>query len=139
MKLSKYAQAVYNAEICPYCKSKTKVVTETEIYGREYKGHKMIACANFPECDSYVGTHKDGRPLGRLANKQLREMRTAAHEKFDALWKSGEVTRDQAYIWLANKLEIPDEYCHFGWFKLTTAIKVYWWLKTTEREILLKK
>ena len=53
MKLSKYAQAVYNAEICPYCGGKTKVVTETEIYGKEYKGCKMIACVNFPECDSY--------------------------------------------------------------------------------------
>ena len=136
MKLSKYAQAVYNAEICPYCGGKTKVVTGTEISGKEYKGRKMIACVNFPECDSYVGTHDNGKPLGRLANQKLRDMRKAVHERFDELWKDKYVTRGEAYNWLSKTLNIPLEYTHIGYFSIKTCILAYIEVRSPIAEIV---
>lgn len=65
MELTPFHKDVVHAKVCPYCKSSTKIISETEVYGREYKGRKLIACINFPKCDSYVGTHDDGTALGR--------------------------------------------------------------------------
>ena len=64
-------------------------------------------CSRYPECDSKVGAHPDGRPLGTPANSELRLWRKAAHTIFDPLWKVHakynpwpEMTRSQAYAWL---------------------------------------
>jgi hypothetical protein len=93
-----------NAKICPYCKSETKIVSETEIYGKEYKGRKMICCKNFPKCDSYVGTHDDETTLGRLANKLLRSRKKQAHFYFDKIWNEKLVDRNDLYDDLADFL-----------------------------------
>ena len=120
--ISEYAKKVYNAEICPYCKSETKVLTEKEVYGKEYKGRKIIACKNYPKCDSYVGTHDNGKPLGRLADKYLRQIKKDTHERFDRLWKDKLMTRKDAYKWLSEQLKIPFEYTHIGNFNTATCV-----------------
>lgn len=127
MKLTSYHIDVYNAKICPYCKSSTKVISETDVYGREYKGRKMIACVNFPNCDSYVGTHDDGSPLGRLADKRLRLAKKNAHLYFDKIWKEGLIKRGSLYAKLSKHLNIKSEYTHIGMFNENTCNNVSDW------------
>lgn len=102
---------------CPYCGSEVDLVDSFEIYhNNKYKGW-MYACSNRPQCDAYVGCHpRTKTPLGRLANKKLRLLKNEAHRQFDPLWKSGHMTRRNAYYWLAHKLNIPVEKCHIGMF-----------------------
>jgi DNA-directed RNA polymerase subunit RPC12/RpoP len=69
MKLDKYPIPT----TCPYCNSKVICTSNAEIYGKEYGNGRCYKCTS---CDAYVGVH-DGTniPLGRLANKQLRELK----------------------------------------------------------------
>jgi zinc-finger-containing domain len=113
---------------CPICGSGTKEMTETQIYGREYKGVKMIACENYPKCNSYVGTHKDtGIPLGRLADHELRIARKEAHDVFDRLWKLAHMTRQQAYEELSSQLDLDPYLTHFAYFSKDTCLKAKNW------------
>ena len=72
------------------------------IYGRNCgTSYKCYYCE---PCNAYVGCHKNSRkPLGTLANKELRELRIRTHEIFDPLWKSGKMTRSEAYKMLEVK------------------------------------
>lgn len=119
---------ILHALTCPVCGSATKEMTEKEIYGREFKGSKMIACVNYPKCNSYVGTHKDsGLPLGRLANHELRIARKKAHEVFDRLYKLGYMTRQEAYEKLSSHLDLDPYLTHFAYFNKDTCLKAKNW------------
>lgn len=108
-------------ETCQYCDGKVELVSNKLVYGREYGNGKCYLCL---KCGSYVGVHSDLKtPLGILANKELRTLRKTAHKLFDSLWKNREMPRDDAYRILANKLNIPTNECHFGWFDKDTAQK----------------
>ena len=68
---------------------------------------------------AYVGVHKGtDKPLGRLANAELRNWKKAAHAVFDPLWKYGRFRghRNAAYAWLAQKMGLPVEKTHIGMF-----------------------
>lgn len=136
MELTAIQKDILSAKVCPYCKSSTRVVDEVYIYGKTYKGRLMICCKNFPECDSYVGTHDDGEPLGRLADKKLRLWKKKAHAAFDILWKEKHVDRTEAYEELADFLNIPDKYCHIGMFQVKTCVKVLAWSKLKLNELI---
>lgn len=70
---------------CPYCGNPTKLVEDTQIYGRSY-GTKCYVCE---PCGAWVGCHKGtDKALGRVANKELRQLKHQAHEAFDPLWKA---------------------------------------------------
>ena len=63
-------------------------------------------CYYCKPCNAYVGTHKNTtKPLGTMANHELRYWRRKAHAVFDPLWKSGKMSRQRAYEMLNN---------HFG-------------------------
>jgi hypothetical protein len=77
------------------------------------------------KCGAYVGCHKNGKgdkPLGRLANPELRKLKMRGHELFDSFWKaaikhrgwSKGKSRAAAYKWLAGEMNIPESECHFG-------------------------
>ena len=136
MGLSAYQNDVINAKICPYCKSETKVITETEVYGKTYKGRAIISCKNFPLCDSYVGTHDSGETLGRLASKALRKAKKDAHYWFDKIWKEGLEKRSCLYTRLSEYLDIPTEYTHIGMFSIKTCEKTKIWAKSMYEELL---
>lgn len=105
---------IVTGEICPYCKNPTEWVDSKVIYGRSYG--MMFLCA---PCDAYVGCHNGGggrHSMGRLANKSLREAKKAAHSYFDKLWRSGGMSRKEAYAWLRLQMDIPAELCHIGMF-----------------------
>ena len=79
--------------VCPYCNSSVIFTSNAEIYGRQY-GNGM--CYKCTECNSYVGVHTGTKiPLGRLADKELRELKKECHSLFDPVWqKNKNITRE---------------------------------------------
>jgi hypothetical protein len=104
--------------ICPYCGGKAKWVSGRTIYPNrpELFAATYYHCA---PCKAYVGCHKGTpRPLGTLADAELRRLRLEAHMAFDPIWKDSNVTRTAAYKWLSNQLGITPDECHIGKFDL---------------------
>lgn len=104
---------------CPYCGHRAELVSSTEVYGQKGNYGKLWLCR---PCKAWVGCHKGTeKPLGRLANAELRRAKMAAHAAFDPLWKDhpdppwgkpGD--RRAAYTWLADRLSILPRNCHIG-------------------------
>lgn len=107
--------------ICPYCTAEAKLVGGSFIYPhRPDLAHKKFwLCAG---CDAYVGTHKyskDHKPLGRLANKELRALKAEAHKLFDKAWKEDPAfSRTEAYAQMSELMGIPRKECHIGYFDI---------------------
>ena len=105
---------------CNICNGNVKLVSNKSIYGREYGSGKCYLCT---DCWAYVGTHKP-RPteaLGLLADAEMRDLKKKCHSLFDPLWmgaqeKNRRAVRSMRYGWLARKLGIDREICHFGYF-----------------------
>lgn len=126
--------------ICPYCDTPAQLVSGDKIYPhrRDLHHRKFWRCRR---CDAYVGTHpssKKHKPLGRLANRELRQAKVAAHEAFDWLWRSGKLPRSEAYKWLASKLGIPVNKCHIGYFDEAQCTKVVSVMYDIRRDFLEK-
>lgn len=111
--------------ICDYCGRKAELVDSKVIYGTSYG--MMYLCRH---CNAYVGCHKGtDRPLGRLADAELRYWKKAAHAVFDPLWRQGRFRgqRKAAYEWLAEQMGLPVEQTHIGMFDIAQckqAIKI---------------
>jgi hypothetical protein len=104
--------------ICPYCQAKAARTSGKEIYPLRPEFAAKVFWACLP-CGAWVGCYPGGdKPLGRLANKELRQAKVRAHEAFDPLWRSGELTRTDAYAWLAEQLGLSAVDCHIGMFDL---------------------
>lgn len=119
---------ILHGRICPYCGKEPIFVNSVEIYGEGHDYGNMYWCK---PCDAFVGTHHGKiKPLGRLANKELREWKKKAHASFDPLWKMGKINevwpkyipntsnRKKAYKWLAKQLGVSEEFCHIGMFSV---------------------
>ena len=52
------------------------------------------------------------------------DFRSRAHYAFDPLWKSGEMSRNAAYRWLAGELGITRDECHMSMFDKATCERV---------------
>lgn len=106
---------------CPYCNAETKLVTGDVIYPHriDLRDRQFYLCR---PCDAYVGTHKGTtKPLGRLANAELRALKQEVHAVFDPLWRSGNRSRKEAYQWMAEQLGIPFSECHVGMMDVETC------------------
>lgn len=118
--------------ICLYCDEKARKTTGVEIYpSRPDLAEKIFWKCD--QCGAYVGCHPGtDRPLGRLADAELRGAKMTAHDAFDALWKRKHGqrhspkmgSRSLAYAWLAEKLGIDMNDCHIGYFDVTTCRRV---------------
>ena len=90
--------------ICPYCKSPAILTDSKAALGKRY-ARPLYVCSDYPICDAYVGVHRGtDKPLGRLADPELRALKIEAHRFFDPLWIFGTMTRRQAYKWLRETL-----------------------------------
>ena len=92
--------------ICDYCGTPADFVDSSVVY----HGHSFGMIYLCPRCGAYVGVHKGSdKPLGRLANSELRNWKKAAHAAFDPLWKYGPYRgrRNEAYRWLSEKMGTP--------------------------------
>lgn len=127
---------------CPYCGAEVELRDATYVYPNHSKAHKwgkMWVCSRFPECDAYVGCHKGTTiPLGRLANEKLRTFKKEAHRQFDPIWRSGLLSRQEAYKWLAEMLNIPMEECHIGMFDVKMCQKVIELCKHQDNPVIKK-
>ena len=103
---------------CPYCGAKATLRPSSAVYGDAAKTDGYLyVCDRYPKCDSYVGAHKKTKlPMGILANGDLRNKRIQAHKAFDWMWKSGLMTKWQAYKWMQGKLDLSDEQAHIAMF-----------------------
>ena len=100
---------------CRYCGGIVYLKTSQEFYGEDY-GTSLYVCEN-NDCGAYVGTHAGtSKPLGTLARKDLRNMRRSCHRMFDPLWKTGIMTRDEAYVLLQERMGMSPEEAHIGMF-----------------------
>ena len=107
---------------CPYCEGQAEFTDGKIIYGKNFG--MIYLCRN---CVAYVGAHKrTGKPLGRLANAELRYWKKAAHTAFDPLWQRGRFKghRNVAYGWLAQRMNLPAEETHIGMFDIAQCKKV---------------
>lgn len=106
--------------VCNLCGGRVIYTSNARIYGRKYGSGRCYLCTR---CGAYVGTHKP-RPreaMGLLADHDMRELKKVCHSLFDPLWKGkpkAHKKRNDLYSWLANKMRIPRENCHFGYFDM---------------------
>jgi len=107
---------------CSYCDRPAEPVKGSAIYPhrRDLVRHNFWRCV---PCGAHVGCHPKGngdgtKPLGRLANAELRRAKQAAHAAFDPIWKARHMNRREAYAWLAGELGISTANCHIGMFDL---------------------
>lgn len=111
--------------ICPYCEQFSKRVSGKEIYPHrnDLKSKTFYECKR---CKAYVGCHKGtDKPLGRLANPELRYYKKLAHSSFDPIWRiDSDLNRKNAYAWLAEKMNISESECHIGMFDVHQCIQV---------------
>ena len=116
MKPTKKRKGMKEKQIyCPYCGSPVVLRSADGIYKENSKGAMLYVCAKYPQCDSYVRVHAgSGKPMGSLANQELRLLRQRAHHYFDRLYLSGLMTRDEAYLWLAKEISAPLSEAHIG-------------------------
>ena len=111
---------------CPYCGNRSELVTGAVIYPHrpDLFSKWFYQCA---PCNAYVGCHQTGNgksPLGRLANAELRKAKSDAHAAFDPLWRSGNMSRHQAYKFLAREMGIPPSSAHIGLFDVAQCKRV---------------
>lgn len=112
---------------CNLCGGKVIYTSNAQIYGKEYGSGKCYLCTS---CGAYVGTHKP-RPkeaLGLLADARMRAGKQMCHAVFDSKWKGkpkAHKKRQDLYRWLAQRMDIPIDDCHFGYFDLTQLRKAY--------------
>ena len=124
---------------CPYCGAKVLLKDASFIYhtNESKKWGKIWVCSKFPKCNAYVGCHKGTEiPLGRLANEKLRTLKAEAHRQFDPIWKSGLMSRKDAYRWLANMLHISLEDCHIGMFDVKMCQRVIQLCKKQDKQMI---
>ena len=107
---------------CPYCRAKSQLVNGSKIYNsNQFNGQLFYACL---PCQAWVGCHKGtDKPLGRLANKELRQAKVKAHAAFDPIWRSSG-NRRGGYAWLAEQLGIEAKDCHIGMFDVPMCERV---------------
>jgi hypothetical protein len=100
--------------VCDYCKRPAILTNGKEVYPhRPDLAEKLFWYC--PDCKAWVGVHAGStRPLGRLANKELRQAKMRAHSAFDPLYQNGAMKRNSAYKWLGDTLGIPRRECHIG-------------------------
>lgn len=109
---------------CPYCSRPALLVGGKAIYPHrpDLYEKQFYQCA---PCGAYVGCHPGTtKPLGRLANAELRQAKMEAHAAFDPVWKEGGKRRSDAYAGLAKQLGISKDDCHIGMFDVELCRRV---------------
>ncbi len=101
---------------CPYCGGGVTFRSADGIYKDNLNGTMLYVCKNYPACDAYVRV-KAGttEPLGTMADGKLRTLRIKAHQYFDLLHKTGIMTKEEAYQWLAYIISAPLSQAHIGY------------------------
>lgn len=117
---------------CDYCGQPTERVGGDVMYPHRPDLADKIIYRCQP-CGAWVTCHPGtDRPLGRLANAELRAAKSAAHAVFDPLWRrkiqcvqcSKSKARKAAYAWLAGVLGMDPKRCHIGMMDVADCQRV---------------
>ncbi len=102
---------------CPYC-GHVAVLRPKASLREDFTGDEWVyVCSRYPECDSYVGVIPGTKePMGTLANPSLRAKRIEAHKVLGKIWKSGLMSRKDAYRWLRESLGMKESQAHIALF-----------------------
>lgn len=109
---------------CTYCGKPAELANGTDLYPHreDLADKKFWRCV---PCEAYVGCHRGTEsPMGTLANKNLRAVRSEAHRLFDQVWRNGRHSRDVAYRMLARAMRISVGRCHIGHFSIKECRRV---------------
>jgi len=111
--------------ICQYCHEEAELVGGKTIYPHRFDLHHKAFWRCEP-CGAYVGCHPGTqKPLGILADEILRRWKSKTHAAFDPIWRGNrEMSRKQAYSWLASELKIHKSQCHIGMFNIDMCKRV---------------
>ena len=103
---------------CPFCRSSVSLIDSARVFGCSYGF--IYLCNAYPNCDARVGCRPGSiKPLGTLADRELRRWRSLVHRKFDPLWQSGVFSSRQiAYKWLSKAMKLPLERTHVAMFNI---------------------
>jgi hypothetical protein len=130
---------IVKGKVCPYCGKKPLLENSSVVYGKDYG--PIYLCR---PCRAWVGVHKGTvKPMGRLANEELRYWKKEAHASFDPLWQAKVnqgwrkvKARNTTYEWLAKEMKLPIEYAHIGMFDVNQCKKV---IELCKNEAMAKK
>lgn len=115
---------------CDYCGQPAQLLRSSESL---YRGNDLGPVWYCAQDQAWVGCHKGtNKPLGRLADKELRRFKQEAHAAFDPFWKakirkercSKKEARGAGYRWLAAQLGLAVKDCHIGMFDVAMCIRV---------------
>lgn len=111
---------------CPYCGKEAEYIDSKYYYANGVSYGMIYLCR---QCDAVVSTHKNsGKPLGSMANRELRELRKQAHSLFDPLWKDRTMTRTEAYDLLRKETGVK----HISWTNAEECRRVINWLSKND-------
>lgn len=130
--------------LCPGCQREAELTDGAEVYPHrlDLSAKKFWICR---PCGACVGCHPGTtRPLGMLANAELRRARMLLHNRMlDPLWQTADQydgyapederarkkirrrARERVYKYLANRLGLPREETHTGLFDLETCRRAW--------------
>ena len=104
---------------CPYCHANASLRPASIVYGlnKRSKGKYIYLCDRWPACDAYVSTHgRTKKPMGSLANGDLRHKRILAHQALAELQQYRHMKKWEVYVWLQAKLGLHEHQAHIGEF-----------------------
>jgi ssDNA-binding Zn-finger/Zn-ribbon topoisomerase 1 len=113
--------------ICPECGAMMILRETRKFTHKDGSPRKFYGCSRWPNCKGIHGAHPNGEPLGIPADKETKQWRMKAHDAFDGLWKKGNMTRNEAYDYLAGRMALSADDCHIGRFdknQCMEAIKI---------------
>lgn len=120
---------------CPYCGAPSFFLQNSACI---YHGNDYGPVYICPPCQAWVGCHPGTtRPLGRLADAELRKAKIRTHDEFDRTWRalferrrrsdpkySHRRARGSRYKRLAELLGITQQDCHIGIFDVQQCMQV---------------
>ena len=103
---------------CPNCGAKATLHPASYVYDNSRSaGSYLYVCNRYPICNSYVAAHRSTLlPMGSLADAELRHKRIQAHRAFDRLWRSGLMSKKEAYQWIQAEFGLHEEQAHIAQF-----------------------
>ena len=125
--------------ICQFCASEAQKVSGEKIYPhrRDLYHLRFFYCDNSHD-PAYVGTHKNGKPLGTLADSETRKARNLAHQSFDKIWKDKLLSRSDAYRVLSKHMNLSADKTHIGMFNVDQTQEVVKFSEDLYKHILNK-
>ena len=131
-----------NRLYCPYCGRQAVLRPAMYVYGERNldPDNYLYVCGGYPACDSYIGAHKKSlRPMGTLADGDLRHKRILAHRLLNQITDQGIMGRDAVYQWLAVRLGLSYEDTHIGYFSADLCDKAIDLMQVRLKSTRMKK